>query len=445
MLYFILFVYSIVLQDDTQLAIAPLVAAGLISAGGKLIGGLANMFGGNSKMAREQAFQREMWQNQVAQQDKVNAQQMAYQDKVNAENREWSRESNVRERLEEAGYNPYLYNGQAGSSGSAGMATGTNLGDSVSAPSGFPVDNPLAGLGDAASSIGDVMAQSMAIGKAKYDFNRQQSIDQLNDAAQGGKIGATESANAQVTLDAARQKARVDAANAFQQEMQNNVLTMQAYDQNGMPMVDESTGRPVTLAEARERGQLKHQFKMIDKLTSDILNGQVQWENMTVDTLLKRYQLEVTNPAQLAVLRQTLSNLIAEGKKIDAETNVLGTQIGLNQSQTRLNNQNVVTQQRYASLLGQQTLTEKQRTSLAEIESAFGSSEKLVDVLVKLRPSNNAELAHWFADGVRGLVGRLIGSKRGDSKYILENLQDMNSDEIVSMINDAIHKGMSRK
>ena len=381
--------YSYVIQQDTQLAIAPLVAAGLISAGGKLIGGLINKFGGQSKMAREQAFQREMWQKQVAQQDKVNAQQMAYQDKVNAENREWSRESNVRERVEEAGYNPYLYNGQAGSSGSAGMATGTNLGDSVSAPSGFPVDNPLAGLGDAASSIGDVMAQSLAIGKAKYDFDRQGAIDKLNDDAQGGQIGATESANAQATLEAARQKARVDAANAFQQEMQNNVLTMQAYDENGMPMVDESTGRPVTLAEARERGQLKHQFKMIDKLTSDILNGEVQWENMTVDTLLKRYQLEITNPAQLAVVRQTFSNLIAEGKKIEAETNVLGTQIGLNNSVIELNKSSSALNDVLSKLNMQKKLTEEQQTKLAKWNAFIQSDKDLTEMVRNITPNSD--------------------------------------------------------
>ena len=391
MFYYILFVYSYVIQQDTQLAIAPLVAAGLISAGGKLIGGLINKFGGQSKMAREQAFQREMWQKQVAQQDKVNAQQMAYQDKVNAENREWSRESNVRERIEEAGYNPYLYNGQAGSSGSSGMATGTNLGDSVSAPSGFPVDNPLAGLGDAASSIGDVMAQSMAIGKAKYDYDRQGAIDALNDAAQGGKIGATESANAQATLEAARQKARVDAANAFQQEMQNNVLTMQAYDQNGMPMVDESTGRPVTLAEARERGQLKHQFKMIDKLTEDILNGQVQWENMTVDTLLKRYQLTITNPAQLAVIRQTFSNLIAEGKKIEAETNVLGTQIGLNNSVIELNKSSSALNAVLSKLNMQKKLTEEQQTKLAEWNAYIQSDKDMVEMVRSVASGSNQQ------------------------------------------------------
>ena len=389
MLFFILHVYTLVFQDDIQLAIAPLVAAGLISAGGKLIGGLINKFGGQSKMAREQAFQREMWQKQVAQQDKVNAQQMAYQDKVNAENREWSRESNVRERVEEAGYNPYLYNGQAGSSGSAGMATGTNLGDSVSAPSGFPVDNPLAGLGDAASSIGDVMAQSMAIGKAKYDYDRQGAIDALNDAAQGGQIGATESANAQATLEAARQKARVDAANAFQQEMQNNVLTMQAYDQNGMPMVDESTGRPVTLAEARERGQLKHQFKMIDKLTSDILNGEVQWENMTVDTLLKRYQLTITNPAQLAVIRQTFSNLIAEGKKIEAETNVLGTQIGLNNSVIELNKSSSALNDVLSKLNMQKKLTEEQQTKLAKWSAFIQSDKDLTEMVRNITPNSD--------------------------------------------------------
>ena len=105
----------------------------LIGAGAAVVGGAMKLFGGNSQQKRDQAFQREMWQKQVEQQDKVNAQQMAYQDKVNAENRAWSNESAVRERIEEAGYNPYLYNGQAGAT-SASVANSTNLGNSVTAP-----------------------------------------------------------------------------------------------------------------------------------------------------------------------------------------------------------------------------------------------------------------------------------------------------------------------
>ena len=92
-----------------------------------------------------------MWQKQVEQQDKVNAQQMAYQDKVNAENRAWSNEAAVRERVEAAGYNPYLYNGQAAAN-SANIASSTNLGNSVTAPANNTSENLMDGLADAFSN-----------------------------------------------------------------------------------------------------------------------------------------------------------------------------------------------------------------------------------------------------------------------------------------------------
>lgn len=377
----------------TQLAIIP----ALIGAGAAIVGGILSRNGAKKANDRNFDFQREMWNKQVAQQDKVNAQQMAYQDKVNAENREWSTEKNVRQRIEDAGYNPYLYNGQA-SANSTGMASSTNLGNSVSAGTATAVneDEGTAGL---FGSVGSIMAQGVKTAQDAYSLNRQKKIDKQNDKVSGIK-GGTESAQAQATLQASQNEARIKASTAILQDMEVAILQTQAMDKNGQPMVDESTGRPVTLAMQRERGQQMEVMQRVEKLKTDILKGQVDWENTTVDTLLKRYQLLYSNPEQLAILQQTLSNLKDQNLQIKAETKVLESQVGLNKSQTALNLENVNVQRKYASLIGQQTLTEEQKTEFQELQNYFGSYEKLANVVKIIRPSNPVEFLSWLGNSI---------------------------------------------
>ena len=375
----------------TQLAIIP----ALIGAGAAIVGGILSRRGAKKANEQNYDFQREMWNKQVAQQDKVNAQQMAYQDKVNAENREWSTEKNVRQRIEDAGYNPYLYNGQA-SANSTGMASSTNLGNSVSAGTATAV-NEDEGMADLFGSVGSIMAQGVKTAQDAYSLNRQKKIDKQNDKVSGIK-GGTESAQAQATLQASQNEARIKASTAILQDMEVAILQTQAMDKNGQPMVDESTGRPVTLAMQRERGQQMEVMQRVEKLKTDILKGQVDWENTTVDTLLKRYQLIYSNPEQLAILQQTLSNLKDQNLQIKAETKVLESQVGLNKSQTRLNNQNVDTQRRYAALLGQQRLTEEQKTLFQKLQNHYGSADKVVDIVQKARPHNFTEFVHFLVE-----------------------------------------------
>lgn len=414
----------------TQLCIIP----ALIGAGAAIVGGAMNLFGGSSKQRRDQAFQREMWQKQVEQQDKVNAQQMAYQDKVNAENRAWSNESAVRERLEQAGYNPYLYNGQAAAS-SANIASSTNLGNSVTAPANNTSENLMAGLGDAFGQVGNYLAQGLAYEKADYDFGNQKAADKITNAATGAKAGA----QAQETLnrlEQSKQAARVDAATAFATEIQNSMSQLQAYDSNGVPIVDESSGRPVTLAEQRARGENVQLFKTIDKLTQDIINGKVTEKNLNIEYLTKKYNLGYLMPEQLQILQQQLVNLRSEYQKINAETRVLGSQFDLNRSATRLNNQNVQTQQRYAELLGQQTLTEKQQTSIKKVEALFGSSEKLLNIMNSMTPKTNAELVHYITFGMWSKVKEMFGAPSADPASIRQWLGNLNSDDIINNITE---------
>lgn len=364
----------------TQLAIIP----ALIGAGAAIVGGILSRRGAKKANQQNYDFQREMWNKQVAQQDKVNAQQMAYQDKVNAENREWSTESNVRKRIEDAGYNPYMYNNNAAAS-SVGAANAANLSNSV-APGSVSFENEDSGLADSISSVGSVMAQGVQTAQNAYNLYRQSKVDKQNDKIAGVK-GGTESAQAQATLQASQNEARIKASTAILQEMEVAILQTQALDKNGQPMVDESTGRPVTLAMQRERGQQQEVMQRVEKLKTDILKGQVDWENVTVDTLLKRYQLIYSNPEQLAILRQTLSNLKDTQLQIKAETKVLESQVGLNQSTSALNSV-------LAKLNMQKKLTEEQQTKLAEWNVLIQSDKDLTEMVRNITP--NSEVADKF-------------------------------------------------
>lgn len=364
----------------------------LIGAGAAIVGGILSSSGASRKQKRDQDFQREMWQKQVEQQDKVNAQQMAYQDKVNAENREWSRESNVRQRIEAAGYNPYLYNGQA-SANSVGTASSTNLGNSVTAPTANTSENEYEGIGTALSNVGSIMAQGVKTAQDAYALSRGKAVDKQNDKVAGVK-GGTESAQAQATLEASKQEARVKAATATAQEIQNGLSQMQAYDESGQPLTDESSGRPLTLAQQRARGEQTQLFKSIDKLTQDITNGALQEENLHWDMLLKQYNFKYLQPEQRDFLHQQTQNLIAEYEKINAETKVLGTQVGLNKSQTALNYSGSALNSVLSKLNLQKKLTEEQQTKLAKWNVIIGGDKDLVDMVSKI--ANTDKQAYNF-------------------------------------------------
>ena len=375
-----LFVYDLsdwVSAYSIQLAIIP----ALIGAGAAIVGGLLSRSGAKKANEQNYDFQREMWNKQVAQQDKVNAQQMAYQDKVNAENREWSTESNVRQRIEDAGYNPYLYNGQA-SANSTGMASSTNLGNSIT-PGSVTAVNEEEGLSSTLNSVGAIMAQGVKTAQDAYTLSRGKAIDKQNDSVSGVK-GGTESQQAQATLEASKQEARVKAAAATAQEIQNGLSQMQAYDENGLPLTDESTGRPLTLAQQRARGEQTQLFKTLDKLTQDIRNGGLTEENMHWDMLLKQYNFKYLQPEQREFIHQQTQNLIAEYDKINAETKVLGTQIGLNKSQTALNAV-------LSKLNLQKKLTEEQQTKLAKWNAYIQSDKDLTEMVKNVAAGTDAD------------------------------------------------------
>ena len=75
--------------------------------------GLINGFIGARGASRRQKLaidnQWQMFQAQIKHQNEVNERAMAFQREMNQRNEDWNNESNVRQRVEDAGYNPYLY------------------------------------------------------------------------------------------------------------------------------------------------------------------------------------------------------------------------------------------------------------------------------------------------------------------------------------------------
>ena len=175
-------------------------------------------------------------------------------------------------------------------------------------------------------------------------------------------------------------------------------------------------------------------------MAQDIRTGQVTEDNLRVDYLLKKYDLTYLKPEQLALVHQQVANLIAEYDRINAETKVLRSTVPLNQSQTRLNNQNVQTQQRYAQLLGQQTLTEEQKTEFQTLQNYFGSEKAMADILNTIRPSSPAEFIHWLASGIRSGVKKYLGdgSSQGSAVNIESSLENIRRDWLR-------HKNAARK
>ena len=289
--------------------IPALIGASLISGATSSLGSIINGMAQARENARARDFSREMFDKQVAYQNSINQQQMAYQDKVNQENRDWSNETAVRQRIEDAGYNPYLYNGQASAS-SVGSANSANLGASVSPMS--PTANPAPQYGNALISFIDSYNNA-------YDTLRKQKIDSVVDKAYNGTGNkeATDSKNATELLE-------------IQSKVENEVLTsyiidnatkrLIATDENGQPINDPFTGQPLTYSQAMMKAEYKEKVKGIEKIMKEIENISKNGKLIDIDVLLKKYENEYLQPQQLEVLKSTVEELNSRKKLNDANT-----------------------------------------------------------------------------------------------------------------------------
>ena len=307
--------------------IPALIGASLISGATSSLGSIINGMAQARENARARDFSREMFDKQVAYQNSINQQQMAYQDKVNQENRDWSNETAVRQRIEDAGYNPYLYNGQASAS-SVGSANSANLGASVSPMS--PTANPAPQFGNALISFMDSYNNA-------YDTLRKQRINAVVDKATGG-TGNVEAGLQKNALLSAELQVKIQQEEFISKHIQNITDNMPVYGDDGQPLTDPSTGDPLSLKQASALTEYKEKTANLEKVNAEIENLFKQGKIIDIDILTKQYNLDNLLPQQFKLLKSEIDQINAQIRLTNAQRQAVGSQIALNLASA--NNQN---------------------------------------------------------------------------------------------------------
>ena len=299
--------------------IPALIGASLISGATSSLGSIINGMAQARENARARDFSREMFDKQVAYQNSINQQQMAYQDKVNQENRDWSNETAVRQRIEDAGYNPYLYNGQASAS-SVGSANSANLGASVSPMS--PTANPAPQYGNALISFMDSYNNA-------YDTLRKQRINAVVDKATGG-TGNVEAGLQKNALLSAELQLKIQQEEFISKHLQNLTDNMPVYGDDGQPLTDPATGDPLSLKQASALTDYKEKTANLEKVNAEIENLFKQGKIIDIDILTKQYNLDNLLPQQFKLLESEINQINAQIRLTNAQRQAVGSQILLN-------------------------------------------------------------------------------------------------------------------
>lgn len=263
-----------------QKNVAPAVGAALIGAVSSLFGGAVGSSGSWAKQQQQNA-----WNLKV--QDYFLKRQQEYNDKINQQNFEWQDESNVRARIEKAGYNPYLYNGQANAQSVASNSAGSPPSENM--PSGY--DNSLGqGISNMGNSFAQVLGAMQDYKNKDQEYNRNALADSyLNKVTggDGGILGATSYAQ----IKQANAIANMQEAVAFKQNMMNGIDQMQYLDINGVPQTNPD-GSPMTLAQANALGMSRGSLVSVEKAVKEISLLASQGKSIDLDNIVKRYNLD---------------------------------------------------------------------------------------------------------------------------------------------------------
>ena len=299
----------------------------IVSAGGSLIGGAFNSIFGSASQRRENARNR-------AHQELMLQKQQEYNDKINAENREWTTESNVRRRIEDAGYNPYLYNGQASAN-----AVNSNSAGSASPESAPATFDP--SFGQALQNAGNSFAQSynsiVSANQQDYALKTQKERDDYFNKLYGIK-GGEQSALSNSQINLAQKQANLNASQEALNKIQQTALQQQALADDGTPMT-KPDGTPMTVAEQRELGTNMQLSKSIDLIVQNAreaaANGDLKELEVQKAAFMKRMKAW---GVELGILRSQWDELIANIKNINANAGLARARVGTEISSQRLNN-----------------------------------------------------------------------------------------------------------
>lgn len=263
-----------------QKNIAPAVGAALVSAAGSLIGGAVSSSGSWANQQRQNA-----WNVKV--QDYFLKKQQDYNDKINQQNFDWQDESNVRARIEKAGYNPYLYNGQASAQSVASNSAGSPPSENM--PSGY--DNSLGqGIANMGNSFSQVLGAMQDYKNKNQEFTRNYLADAYMNQQTGGNGGVL-GAMSLAQYKQANSVANMNDSVKFHQDMMNKIDQMQYTDANGVPQTNPD-GTPMTLAQANALGISRGSMKSVEKLVKEISVLASQGKSIDLDNKIKEYNLD---------------------------------------------------------------------------------------------------------------------------------------------------------
>lgn len=260
--------------------IVPQIGAALIGAGASLFGGAVNS---SNSWAKQQQQNRVNFETQKY---FLNEQQK-YNDKVNQQNFEWQDESNVRARIEKAGYNPYLYNGQASAQSVASNSAGSPPSENM--PSGY--DNSLGqGIANMGNSFSQVLGAMQDYKNKNQEFTRNYLADVYMNQQTGGNGGVL-GAISLAQYKQANAVANMNDANTFHQDMMNKIDQLQYTDANGVPQTNPD-GSPMTLAQANALGLSRQSMTAVEKAVKEISLLASQGKSIDLDNIIKEFNLD---------------------------------------------------------------------------------------------------------------------------------------------------------
>lgn len=297
--------------------------------------GLINGFIGARGASRRQKLaidnQWQMFQAQIKHQNEVNERAMAFQREMNQRNEDWNNESNVRERVEDAGYNPYLYQNGAMA---ANVNQSTPLAQNVAPTSPVDLPDPFSEFAhsaiDSVKGIADILltkqnTRNIAANAAnqEYMLGRQKYKDSQKYA--GYDLPTAEAQLTHTQLEDARQLMIKDTVEANLATMTENISKSLAFDENDQPITDES-GRQLMLKEVSDRSLLKSNEKLLDKIKAEIRGINEESDLTKVKKKIEQFNLDNIAPAQVKEIYSTIDRIQSEIIQKKAAADFIGEQ-----------------------------------------------------------------------------------------------------------------------
>lgn len=302
-----------------------------ISAGAGLLNGIVGAHGAKKRQKRAIQNQWDMFHAQTKHQNEVNERAMAFQREMNQRNEEWNTESNVRERIEDAGYNPYLYQNGAMASN---VNQSTPLAQNVAPTSPVDLPDPFSEFAhsaiDSVKGIADILltkqnTRNIAAdsARAEYMLGRQKYKDSQKYA--GYDLPTAEAQLTHTQLEDARQLMIKDTVEANLAIMTENISKSLAFDENDQPITDES-GRQLMLKEVSDRSLLKSNEKLLDKIKAEIRRVEEESDLTKVKKKLEKFNLDNLAPAQVKEVYATIDRIESEIIQKKAAAEFIGEQ-----------------------------------------------------------------------------------------------------------------------